>query len=60
VVIRELDEAKGKILERLLPILRTFDSPQPELNDGGGREGTAIGIDVKYAQLDDYVIKHAR
>jgi hypothetical protein len=49
VVIRELDEAKGKMLERLLPIVRPFDSPPPELNDGGGREGTAKGIDKKYA-----------
>jgi hypothetical protein len=32
-----------------------FDSPPPEIYDGGGREGTTIGIDVKHAQLDDYV-----
>jgi hypothetical protein len=49
VVIRELDEAKGKMLERLSSILRPFDSTPPELNDGGGREGTAIRTDVKYA-----------
>ena len=29
------------------------DSPPPELNDGGGPEGTAIGIDVTYSQRDD-------
>ena len=39
--------------ERFLPIDRPFDSPPPELNDGGGPEGTAIGIDVTYAQWDD-------
>jgi hypothetical protein len=39
--------------ERFLPIDRPFDLPPPELNGGGGREGTAIGIDVKYAQRDD-------
>ena len=39
--------------ERFLPIDRPFDSPPPELNDGGGPEGTAIGIDVTYAQRDD-------
>jgi hypothetical protein len=49
MVIGELDEAKGKMCELLNPILRTFDSPPPELNDGGGREGTAIGIRVEYA-----------
>jgi hypothetical protein len=39
--------------ERFLSIDRPFDSPPPELNDGGGREGTEIEIDVKYAQGDD-------
>jgi hypothetical protein len=39
--------------KRFLSIYRPFDSPPPELNDGGGREGTAIGIDRKYAQGDD-------
>jgi hypothetical protein len=39
--------------ERFCSIDRLFDSQPPELNDGGGREGTAIGIDVKYAQGDD-------
>jgi hypothetical protein len=39
--------------ERFLPIDRPLHSPPPELIDGGGREGTAIGIDVKYAQGDD-------
>jgi hypothetical protein len=39
--------------ERFLPIDRPFDLPPPELSDEGGREGTAIGIDVKYAQLSD-------
>jgi hypothetical protein len=48
------DEAKGKMRERLLPVVRTFDYPPPEVNDGGGREGTAIGIRVKYAQRDHY------
>jgi hypothetical protein len=42
VVIIELEKAKSKMLERLIPIVRPFDSPPPELNDGGGREGTAI------------------
>jgi hypothetical protein len=35
--------------ERLPSIDRLFDSPPPELNDGGGREVTAIGVDVKHA-----------
>ena len=39
--------------ERFLPIDRPFDSPPPELNDGGGPEGTAIGIYVTYTQRDD-------
>jgi hypothetical protein len=49
VVIRELYEAKGKMLERLLSIVRPFDSPSPELNDEGGREVTAKRIYKKYA-----------
>jgi hypothetical protein len=39
--------------ERFISIDRSFDSPPPELNDGGGREGTSTGIDVNYAQGDD-------
>jgi hypothetical protein len=39
--------------ELFLSIDRRFGSPHPELNDGGGREGTAIGIDLKYAKGDD-------
>jgi hypothetical protein len=39
--------------ERFLSIDRHFHSPPTELNDGGGREGTAIEIDAKYAQGDD-------
>jgi hypothetical protein len=38
---------------RFLSIDSPFDSTPPELNDGEGREETAIGIDVKYAQGDD-------
>jgi hypothetical protein len=33
---------RREMSERFLSIDRTFDSPPPELNDGGGREGTAI------------------
>jgi hypothetical protein len=40
---------RREMVERFLSIDRPFDSPPPELNDGGGREGTAIEIDVKYA-----------
>jgi hypothetical protein len=54
-VIREQDDSKGKMPKRLFPIEMPFHSPPSELNDGGGREGTAIGIDVKYAQRDDCV-----
>jgi hypothetical protein len=39
--------------ERFISIDRPFNSPPIELNDGGGREETAKGIDVKYAQDDD-------
>jgi hypothetical protein len=53
--VKELDEVEGKLLELLLPIVRPFDSPPPELNDGGGREGTAVGTDVNYTKLDGYV-----
>jgi hypothetical protein len=38
---------RREMSERFLSIDRTFDSPPTELNDGGGREGTAIEIDVK-------------
>jgi hypothetical protein len=44
---------RREMSERFLSVDGPFDSPHPELNDGGGREGTAIGIDVKYAQGDD-------
>ena len=44
---------RREMRERFLPIDRPFDSPPPELNDGGGPEGTAIGIDVTYAQRND-------
>jgi hypothetical protein len=49
VVIIKQEEAKGKMLGSLCLIIVPFDSQLPELNDGGGREGTAIGIGVKYA-----------
>ena len=44
---------RREMRERFLPIDRPFDSPPPELNDGGGPEGTAIGIDVTFAQRDN-------
>ena len=44
---------RREMRERFLPIDKPFDSPPPELNDGGGPEGMAIGIDVTYAQRDD-------
>ena len=44
---------RKKMSDRFLPIDRPFDSPPPELNDEGGQEGTAIGIDVTYTQWDD-------
>jgi hypothetical protein len=44
---------RRKMSKRFLSIYRPFDSPPPELNDGGGREGTVVGIDGKYAQGDD-------
>jgi hypothetical protein len=44
---------RGEMSARFLSIDRPFDSPPPELNDGGRCEGTAIGIDVNFAQGDD-------
>jgi hypothetical protein len=44
---------RREMSERFLSFDRPLDSPPPELNDGGGREGTAIGIYVKYAKGDD-------
>lgn len=41
--------------ERFLPIDRPFDLPLQEVNDGGGREGTEIGVDAEYARRDDDV-----
>jgi hypothetical protein len=48
---------RREMSERFLSIDRTFDSPPTKLNDGGGREGTAIEIDVKYAKGDDDACK---
>ena len=33
---------RREMRERFIHIDRPFDSPPPELNDGGGPEGTAI------------------
>jgi hypothetical protein len=44
---------RRKIKKQVLPVDRLFDSPPPELNDGGVCEGTATGVEVKYAQDDD-------
>jgi hypothetical protein len=35
---------RREMSERFLAIDRPFDSPPPGLNDGGGREITAIGM----------------
>jgi hypothetical protein len=50
---RRTRRGQREMRERFLPIDRPFDLPPPELSEEGGREGTAIGIDVKYAQLSD-------
>ena len=41
---------RKEMRERFLSIDRPFDSPPPELNDGGGPKLKAIGIDVTNAQ----------
>jgi hypothetical protein len=44
---------RREMSERFFSIDRPFGSPPPELNDRGGHEEKATGIDVKYAQGDD-------
>jgi hypothetical protein len=44
---------RREMSERFFSNDRPFYSPSRELNDGGGREGTEIGIDVKYAEGND-------
>jgi hypothetical protein len=51
---KRIRRGRREMSERFLSIDRTFDSPPTELNDGGGCEGTAKGIYVKYAKGDDY------
>jgi hypothetical protein len=53
-VNKRIRRCPGKCVNDFFLLIGLFHSPHPELNDGGGREGTTIGIYWKYAQRDDY------
>jgi hypothetical protein len=44
-----------KICERFIPIDRPLGLPLQDLNDGGGREGTELGIDAEHVRRNDDV-----